>query len=138
MCEVIFTLTYISQLFCNDLRTSEVSNRRLLKSHLRTHQVSQGLCKLEFQIEIPITLFSVTKYFIMEQIDFRINNVQYQIVKFPSLRNLNLSILTTPKLSVIDSGYVNNFKDSLFLDFIGFNYFYIELDVCDPKNFSLK
>lgn len=74
----------------------------------------------------------------MEQIDFRINNVQYQIVKFPSLRNLNLSILTTPKLSVIDSGYVNNFKDSLFLDFIGFNYFYIELDVCDPKNFSLK
>lgn len=119
-------------------RTSELSTRRLLVSEPCHQKVIQGLCKLEFRIEIPITLFSVTKYFIMEQVEFKINKVQYQIVKFPSLRNLNLSILTTPKLSIIESGFVKKFENALFLDFIGFNYFFVELDVCDPKNFSLE
>lgn len=100
--------------------------------------VEQGLQKVPFRIELPVTLFAVTRHFILEEIAFSLNEIPYKINKFSSLRNLNLSILTTPKLNFYDNGFVNCFEDSLFADLIGFNYFYFDVDICDPKNFSLK
>ena len=101
-------------------------------------KVNQGLQKVSFQVKVPVTLFAITKYFILEEILFDLNEIPYQICKFNNIRNLNLSILTTPKLNFYEAGFVNHFSDGLFVDFIGFNYFFFDVDLCDPKNFSIK
>jgi hypothetical protein len=113
-------------------------NKQVLRSEPISTTMSQGIQKCSFRVKVPVTLFAITKYFILEEIQFKLNEIPYCLSKFSSLRNLNLSLLTTPKLNFYDSGFINQFENSLFVDLIGFNYFYFDVDICDPKNFSIK
>lgn len=119
-------------------RTGNPLGKKMLESETVHTNVNQGLHKVNFRVKVPVTLFAITKYFILEEVKFTLNEIPYRLNKFSSIRNLNLSILTTPKLNFYDSGFVNQFEEALFVDLLGFNYFYFNVDICDPKNFSIK
>lgn len=112
--------------------------KHILESLPVTEDVDQGLHRVGFRVRVPVTVFAVTKYFILEEVRFALNGIPYRLAKFGSIRNLNLSILTTPKLNFYEAGFVNRFERALFVDLLGFNHFYFNVDICDPKNFSLK
>lgn len=106
-----------------------------MKNFPEDKELEQGLSKVQFEMEVPISLFKNTKYFILEEVEFEINKIPYKLNKFPSLRNLHLSVTSTPKMNLYNSGFINQFENSLYLDFLDINYFFFEIEICDPKSF---
>lgn len=100
--------------------------------------MDQGLHKVRFRVQVPVGLFAATKFFILEEVRFSLNEIPYRLAKFGSIRNLNLSVLTTPKLNFYGCGLLSRFEDALFVDLLGANYFFFDVDLCDPKNFLLR